>query len=226
MPTWRTILGQLTSLGGRRDAGAERSPQARLLDQVAWLESAEILEPGEVTDDELIGCAEGLDVFDNVDMWAVMWVLRALEGKRGTPFRRLAFFDDQSETTFDTPFEVVSEFARISGYQGPLRQLRLDMGDDCPAGTPNGQPPNAVIEFEMGAQRHSLPFVMYGKYSSRDLMMQLAPIFTPSGSTRRFYGGRFRKQPDIHPVITYANPEKVADLNAAIWRKPTFLRLN
>ncbi|MGV0779768.1 hypothetical protein [Mycolicibacterium sp. XJ775] len=215
----------MTSLGRHRLAGAKRSPRAQLLDKVALLESAEILEPGEALDDEIIECAEDLDLFDNMDMWAVMWVLGALEGKRGTPFRRLAFFVDQSETTFDTPFEVVTEFARISGYQGPLRQLGLDMSDDCPAGTPNGQAPNAVIEFELGTQRHSLPFVMYGKYSSRDLMIRLAPIFTRPGSARRFYGGRFSKHPNLHPVIAYANPDKVRNLNAAIGRKSSFLPL-
>lgn len=220
---WRTIVDQM--MGGRRQTGAGRSARAQLLDRVALLESANVLESGEAVDDELIRCAEDLDVLDNMDMWAVMWVLRALASERGTPFRRLAFFEDQSETTFDTPFEMVTEFARISGYQGPLHQVRLDMSDDCPAGPPNGQSPNAVIEFELGTQRHSLPFVMYAKYSSRDLMMQLAPIFTPPASPRRFYGGRFSKRPIIHPVITYADPAKIAVLNAAIGRKPSFLQL-
>lgn len=163
------------------------TPELReqLLTTFALLVAAGILDPDEVPDDGIVECAEHMDVFEDMDIYSVMRVLEMLGDERDPPLRHLAFFTTHTEFYEDDAFGIVREFARISGYDGPLRQIRCDMTGDWQS--PSLDPvPNAVLEFEMGTVRYSLPFTTYAKYLPAGLIEQLAPIFAPSGK-----GGTF-----------------------------------
>ncbi|OBB33680.1 hypothetical protein A5792_11290 [Mycolicibacterium peregrinum] len=108
------------------------------------------------------------------------------------------------------------EFARISGYDGPLRQIRCDMTGDYPQGPDYNPVPNAVIEFEMGTARYALPFTMYRKYLPNGLNEQLTPIFAPPESKGRFYTSRESENLDI----TFTTPAKIEEFNATLGPEP------
>ncbi|WP_454789958.1 hypothetical protein [Mycolicibacterium lutetiense] len=194
--------------------------QEQLLSTFALLETAGILDPGEVSDDEVIECAEHTDVFEDMGIHSVMRVLEMLGDERDPPLRHLAFFTNQVEFYDDDAFEIVREFARISGYGGPLRQIRCDTTDDYQR--PSLDPtPNAVIEFEMGATRYSLPFTSYAKYLPDGLIEQLAPIFATPERAARFYSSWESEDLDI----TYTTPAQIAKFNAALGPEPTWVEL-
>lgn len=81
--------------------------------------------------------------------------------------------------------------------------------------------PNAVIEFEMGTTRHSLPFTVYAKYQPHGLIEQLAPIFAPPERAERFYVS----QDSMNLDITYTTPAQFTELNAAIGPDPTWVEI-
>jgi hypothetical protein len=185
--------------------------RAELLRTIELLEVAGMLEPGEVSRDELIACAEHVDDFEEMDIVMVAHILHALREERGTPFDHLAFFADQVETTDDDPLDMVRELARLSGHGESVRGLRMRMTG---AVAPRGKfpPPNAVVEFELGAQAHAVPFVMYGKNAPGGLTEGLARVFTRADDPRRFFDGGF----DSFSIVTYLAPAKIAELNAAL----------
>lgn len=186
----------------------------------ALLETAGILDPGEVSDDEVIECAEHTDVFEDMDIHSVMMVLEMLADERVPPLRHLAFFTNQVEFYDDDAFEIVREFARISGYSGPLRQIRFGTTDDHQR--PSLDPiPNAVIEFEMDTTRYSLPFTVYAKYQPDGLIEQLAPIFAPPECAERFYVS----QESMNLDITYTTPAQIAEFNAALGPEASWVEI-
>lgn len=195
--------------------------QVQLLSTFALLETAGILEPGEVSDDDVVECAEHTDVFEEMGIHSVTMVLEMLGDERDPPLRHLAFFTNQVEFYDDDVFEIVREFARLSGYDGPLRQIRFETIDDHQR--PSLDPtPNAVIEFEMGAARHSLPFTMYAKYLPDGLIEQLAPIFAPPGRAERFCISQDSENMDI----TYTTPVQIAEFNSALGPEPAWMEIN
>lgn len=187
----------------------------KLLSTFALLKAAGVVDPDEVTDDEVVECAEHTDEFEDMDSTSVVTILEMLADERDPPFRYFTFFTNQVEFYDDDAFEMVREFARISGYDGPLRQIRCDAtGDYQP---PSSDPtPNAVIEFQVGSARYSLPFTIYAKYLPDGLIEQLAPIFAPSDSEGRFYAAWSSADLDI----TYASPAKIEEFNAALGPEP------
>ncbi|OBB33212.1 hypothetical protein A5792_12505 [Mycolicibacterium peregrinum] len=194
--------------------------QEQLLSTFALLEAAGILDPGEVSDAEVVECAEHTDVFEEMDIHSVTMVLEMLGDERDPPLRHLAFFTNQVEFYDDDAFAIVREFARISGYTGPLRQIGLETIDDHQR--PSLDPtPNAVIEFEMGTTRHSLPFTVYAKYQPDGLIEQLAPIFAPPERAERFYVS----QESMNLDITCTTPAQTAELNAAIGPEPSWVEI-
>ncbi|MCV7201754.1 hypothetical protein H7J71_06965 [Mycolicibacterium peregrinum] len=198
------------------------TPELRdqLLSRLVLLETAGILDPGEVSDDEVIECAEHTDVFEDIDSHAVVMILESLADVRDPPLNHFAFFTNQVEFYDDDTFEIVREFARISGYDGPLRQIRFDTTDDCQR--PSLDPtPNAVIEFETGTARYSLPFTVYAKYLPDGLIEQLAPIFSPSDRAERFY----ISWDSMNLDVTYTTPAQIAEFNAAIGPEPSWVEI-
>lgn len=202
----------------RHPLTAEQMEQ--LLSTFALLKAAGVVDPDEVTDDEVVECAERTDVFEDMDFPSVLMVLEELGDERDPPFRHLAFFVNQ-EFYDDDAFEIVREFARLSGYTGPLRQIRCDLTGDYPCGPDYDPAPNAVIEFEMGAARYSLPFTMYRKYLPNGLIEQLAPIVSAPERAERFYQAWRSDNLDI----TYASPAKIEELNAALGPDPFWVPL-
>jgi len=208
----------------RTDKPAWRHPltpelREQLLTTFALLETAGILGPGEVPHDELIECAEHTDVFEDMDMHSVVMVLESLADERDPPLRHFAYFTNQVEFYDDDAFEIVREFARISGYNGPLRQIRFDMTSDYPQGPDYDPAPNAVLEFEMGTARYSLTFTIFRKYLPDGLIEQLAPIFAPPESAGRFYVSWESEDLDI----TFTTPEQIEELNAALGPEPSWV---
>ncbi|OBB93384.1 hypothetical protein [Mycolicibacterium peregrinum] len=196
------------------------TPELReqLLTTFALLVAAGILDPDEVPDDEIVECAEHMDVFEDMDIYSVMRVLEMLGDERDPPLRHLAFFTTHAEFYEDDAFGIVREFARISGYDGPLRQIRCDMTGDWQSPSLNPVP-NAVIEFEMGKARYSLPFTTYAKYLPDGLIEQLAPIFAPPESAGRFYVSWVVDDMDI----TFTTPAKIDEFNAALGPEPSWV---
>jgi hypothetical protein len=198
------------------------APELReqLLSTLALLKTAGILDPGEVSDDEVVECAEHTDVFEDMGIHSVMMVLETLAEERDPAFRHLAFFADQ-EFCDDDAFEMVREFARISGYAGPLRQIRCDLTGDYPQGPDYDPMPNAFIEFEMGTARYPLPFTMDRKYLPNGLIEQLAPIFAPPERAERFY----QAWDSEGLYMTYTTPAQIAEFNAALGPKPSWVEI-
>lgn len=197
------------------------TPELReqLLSTFALLVTAGVLDPDEVPDDEVVECAEHTDVFEDMDMHSVIMVLESLADEREPPLRHFTFFTDQVEFYDDDAFEIVREFARISGYDGPLRRIRCDMTGDYPQGPDYDPVPNAFIEFEMGTDRYSLPFTMYRKYLPNGLTEQLAPIFAPPERAERFYVSWVATNLDI----TYTIPAKIDEFNTALGPEPSWV---
>ena len=194
--------------------------RAELLRTIGLMEAAGILEAGEVSRDEIVACAERVDEFEEMDFVMVANVLHALREERGTPFDHLAFFADQVETTEDDALDTARELARLSGQSESLRGLRFRMtGEVALRGV--FPPPNAVVEFELGAQPHVVPFVMYGKNAPGGLTEGLACIFAQPNDPRRFFEAGF----DSFAIVTYVAPEKIADLNAATGPAPTWAQV-
>ncbi|MGA5545653.1 hypothetical protein ACPCIR_27755 [Mycobacterium sp. NPDC051198] len=193
------------------------TPELReeLLSTFALLKGAEVIDPDEVTDEEVVECAEHIRIFEDMGSTSVVIILEMLADERDPPLRHFTFFTNQVEFYDDDAFEMVREFARISGYDGPLRQIRCDTTGDYQR--PSSDPtPNTVIEFQMGTARYSLPFTIYAKYLPDGLIEQLAPIFAPPDSEGRFYAAWSSDDLDI----TYASPAKIEELNAALGPEP------
>jgi hypothetical protein len=173
--------------------------------------------PGEVSQEAIVTCAEHVDDFEEMDIVSVANVLDVWREERGAPFEHLAFFVDQVETTEDDALDIVRELARLSAQGGSLRNVRFRMTG---ALAPRGEfpPPNAIVEFELGAQAHAVPFIMYGKNAPIGLTERVARIFTRAGDPRRFFEAGF----DTFSIVAYAAPEKVAALNAALAPEPTW----
>lgn len=197
-----------------------RELREQLLSTFALLKAAGVVDPDEVTDDEVVECAEHIRVFEDMDSHSVVIILEMLADERDPPFRHFTFFTTHAEFYDDDAFEIVREFARLSGYDGSLRQIRCDMTGDYQR--PSSDPtPNAVIEFQMGTARYSLPFTIYAKYLPDGLIEQLAPIFAPPEREGRFYVAWSSDDLDI----TYASPAKIEEFNAAVGPEPFWVPL-
>lgn len=218
-PFWPPEPHQADSPRWRHPLAPELREQ--LLSTFALLETAGVLEPGEVRDDAVIEGAEHTDEFEDMDFHSVVMILRSLAEDRDPPLRHFAFFTNQVEFYDDDAFEIVREFARISGYDGPLRQIRCDMTDDYRGSVDFEPAPNSVIEFEMGTARYSLPFTGYAKYLPHGLIEQLEPIFAPSERSERFY----LVWNSDNLEITYTTPAKIAEFNAALGPEPSWMEI-
>ncbi|CQD12223.1 hypothetical protein BN970_02505 [Mycolicibacterium conceptionense] len=197
------------------------TPELReqLLSMFSLLKAAGIIGADEVTDEEVVECAEHTDVFEDMDIHSVSMVLEPLADEREPPLDHFTFFTDQAGPYDDDVFEIVGEFARISGYDGPLRQISCDMTGDYPDPYDVSSVPNAVIEFALGTTRHSLPVTMYRKYLPSGLIEQLAPIFTPPDSAEQFYVSWVA----TNLQITYTTPAQIEKFNAAVGPEPTWV---
>ncbi|WP_264077338.1 hypothetical protein [Mycolicibacterium houstonense] len=106
------------------------TPELReqLLSMFSLLKTAGIIGPDEVTDEEVVDCAEHTDVFEDMDIHSVSMVLESLADEREPPLDHFTFFTDQAGPYDDDAFEIVGEFARISGYGRSIAssQMRND----------------------------------------------------------------------------------------------------
>lgn len=197
-----------------------------LLRHFALLELAGVTEPGEVTADEIIDAAEFERDYDAIDICAVAAVLCSLHRERDVPLKRVTVFQSQVDIYDEDILDIVKEFARLSEQGETLRGLRLTTTSDfaepsseeLASGT---EQPNAVVEFTLGTQQHSLPIVMFYKYLPLGLFEELADIFARPAEQRRFFRAYFL---DMTTIILFAAPAKIAELNAATgtqeWPEP------
>ena len=195
--------------------------RAQLWQTIETFESAGALQPGEVSRDELVDCAETVDDFQEMSVVHVANILQALRELRGLPFDNLAFFPDQTERVEDDALEIVREFARLSGQSDRLRAVRLTaLGGPRIVMACGGEfpPPNAAAEFELDGHRQVVPFVMYSKNMPGGLIEGLARVFMRSGDGRRFFEAGF----DNFACVTYLLPERMRALNSASDAHPTW----
>jgi hypothetical protein len=189
---------------------------------IATLQTAEVLRSDEVPLEDVIACAETLDDYSEMDVYAVMHVLRALRSQRERPFANLAFFAEQVETDEADAIAIIREFARLSGQAqqlGAIRVQAIDGGKIVPARGGEFPPPNAVAEFTLGTQHHSVPFVLYGKNLPGGLMERLARIFARAGDARHFVWENF----DTFFSVCYLTAANTAAINNALPREfPVF----
>lgn len=179
------------------------------------LQTAEVLQPGEVQLEAVVECAETLDDYSEMDPYTVMHVLEALRSQRERPFANLAFVADQVETDEADAIAIVREFARLSGQSqqlGAIRVQAIDGGKIVPARGGEFPPPNAVAEFTLDTQRHSVPFVLYGKNIPGGLLEGLAKIFARDSDARHFVGDNF----DAFFSVSYLTTANTAALNSAL----------
>ncbi len=184
------------------------------------LVAAGMLEPGELSHDEVIDCAEQIDEATEIDAWIVANILQALRDERGSPFAHLAFIDDQVETGDEDALEMVRDLARISGHGRSLRRLRLRVTGPV-VWRGDFPPSNAVVEFELAGQAQAVPFVLYAKNAPGGLVEGLARVLTRPGDPRRFFVAGF----DSFMIVAHQLPEKVAALNAVLAAEPTWLEV-
>lgn len=186
------------------------------------LRAAEVLQSDEVQFEDVIACAETVDDYSEMDLYNVMHVLQALRSQRERPFANLAFFAEQVETDEADAITIIREFARLSGQSqqlGAIRVQAIDGGKIVPARGGEFPPPNAVAEFTLGTQHHSVPFVLYGKNLPGGLMEHLAKIFTRDGDARHFAWENF----DSFFSVSYLTAANIAAINNALPREfPVF----
>lgn len=189
--------------------------QERLQEILGVLETAGILQPGEVSLGEIIGLAEVNDEYESIDIVDVAGLLQGLASQRSRPFVNLALAADQFEVYEFDIVMLVHEFARLSDHLQQLGAVRLrgiGGGPVEPAARGTFPADNAVVEFEFGGQHHSVPFVMYMKNLPGHLMERLALLFTRPGDERRYVVAGF----DQKVIISYLAPENVPALNRAL----------
>ena len=193
--------------------------RAELLRMIGLLEAAGMLEPGEVSRDEIIACAER-DDFAEMDMVTVLGILDISRGERVSPLRHLAFFQDQVETIEGDALDMVREMVRISGRGASLHGLRcVKTGAIAPRG--QFPPPNAVVEFQLDGQACALPFVLYSKNIPGGLMEGLARVLTRPDDGRRF----FEAGSENLVICGYLAPEHVDALQGQLEEQPTWTQV-
>jgi hypothetical protein len=119
---------------------------------------------------------------------------------------------------------IVREFASLAGQAEQLRAPRLagiDGGEIVLARRGELPPDNAVVEFQLGARRHTVPFVMYGKNLPLGLMETLPEMLASEGESRRFFSAYF----DAFLAVTYLSADQVATLNLAFSHQPDCFEL-
>lgn len=185
--------------------------RGKLRQMIEGLEGAGALQTGEVAFDDVLLCAEMDDEYSDIDIYNVVRVLSALAWQRKRPFANLAFFMDSVEYATDDAVTMVREFARLcdrTAELGAVEVQGIDGGKIIPAGRGTFPPANAVVEFDLGGSRCSVPFTMYYKNLPMGLMEGLASAFALPADSRRFARGGYDES-----VVSYLEPEKVTVLN-------------
>ena len=97
--------------------------------------------------------------------------------------------------------------AGIECNSGAICQRRKDR-PQLPGGFP---PPNAVAEFNLGAEHHAVPFVLYSKLLPGGLIEALAKILIRADDPRRFVSDYF----DSFFSVSYLTPAQTSMVNSA-----------
>lgn len=203
------------------------APQnVQLQTALATLLATNVLRADDVTFEELVERAETLDDYsarDCSEAKVIFDLLNTVQSKRRR-FHNLVFVADQVEVDAEGALEIVREFARLAGQADQLGELRLrgiDGGTVVPARRGELPPDNALIEFELGARRCALPFVMYGKNIPLGLMETLPELLLPADPPRRFFSAYF----DAFLAVTLLSADQVATLNLAFAHQPDCFEL-
>lgn len=208
-PYVRTITDPLTE-----------AQKLKLRELAETLEAHGLLQPGEVTFQEIIDVTEELNDSADVpepDLHALLSTLSSLHFQGQRRFANLTFLPDQCEMETKDAVTMVQEFARLAGRSKELGEVVIKAvggGKLVPARGGEFPPPNAIAEFTLGTRTCTLPFVLYGKNLPGELPERLAPIFTQPDDPRRFVWVNF----DNFLSVSYLTPAKSAALNATLPR--------
>jgi hypothetical protein len=181
---------------------------------IETLEGAGMLQPAEVAVDEVIDRAETLDEWSQVDLFMAMYVLDALHFERQRPFANIAFLPADAETDPSDVVKIVHELARLCGRSHELGAVRVRWIAEreivpTPGGSPT--PPNAVAEFELGGEHHTVPFVLHRKYFPDGLVPGLAKLLVAADDPRQFVWDFF----DSFFGVSYLTPAQTSAVNGA-----------
>lgn len=188
--------------------------RAELRKLIETLQSAGMLQPAEVAIDEVIERAETFDEWSQVDLYMAMHVLHVLESERGRPFTNIAFFPADVETDESDVVKIVRELVRLCGRSQELSAVRvrsINGGALVPTAAGSLPPPNAVAEFELGGERHAVPFVLYPKNLPEGLIEGLAKVLVADDDPRRFVWDFF----DSFFTVSYLTPAQTSTVNSA-----------
>jgi hypothetical protein len=142
-----------------------------------------------------------------------MMVLDSLRAEHQRAFANIAFFPENVETNESDVVNIVHELVRLCGRSDELSAVRvrsINGGKIVPvhSGFP---PPNAVAEFDLGTEHHTVPFVFYSKNLPGGLMEALARILTRTDDPRRFVWDNF----DNFFSVSYLTPAQTSMVNSA-----------
>lgn len=187
--------------------------RAELHEVIETLQSAGMLDPDEITTDELIDRAEILDEWPEVDLYMAMKVLHAIRSERERPFANITFFLTDAETDESDAVNIVQELVRLCGRSQELSAVRIRSVSEekivpAHAGFP---PPNAVADFELANEHHAVPFVLYSKNLPGGLIEALARILTRADDPQRFVWDNF----DSFLSVSYLTLAQTSLVNSA-----------
>jgi hypothetical protein len=188
--------------------------RAELRQLIETLQSAGMLQPGEVTIDEIIDRAETSDEWSEVDLYMAMHVLHTLQFERKRPFANIAFFAAHTETDASDAVNIVRELVRLCGRSQELSAVRVrPINGGKLISVPSGSvpPANAVAEIELGGERRAVPFVLYPKSLPGGLIEGLAPVLVAAADPRRFVWDFF----DSFFSVSYLTPAQTCTVNGA-----------
>ena len=184
------------------------------------------LREDDVTFQELVECAETLDDYsarDCSEALVIFSLLNAIQSKQGR-FQNLTFIADQVEVDEHNVLAIVREFARLAGQAHQLGALKLkgiDGGEIVLARRGELPPDNALVEFQLGSRRCTVPFVMYGKNIPLGLMETLPEMLVSDHEPRRFFSAYF----DAFLAVTRLSADQIATLNLAFSHQPDCFEL-
>ena len=191
--------------------------QPDLADMLHALETAGILDPGEVPLEVALEAAERAGESEDFGLGELLAVLGAVEVERSASFEHLALYPARGEVTRRQIIGFVEDAARLAGRLDDLGAVELECVVGTSASTAlqvqgiEGQA-NAVVRFALDIRWYSVPFVMLEEGFPLELIEGLAGVLAPEGGDRVFV----EACSDGFVAISCIDSDRLADLDAVL----------